>query len=144
VRKAGTYWILTQHLPEEFALELRDPRNVLQEPRVDKSFDPGHSHDDRVSSFSIETTRPINPERFQTWLSHTLQTQGTQLYRLKGFLNFQGAEERLVIQGVHMVVDTSTLGPWGDRLRRTQLVFIGRELDQPLLRQGFDACLEAA
>jgi G3E family GTPase len=144
VRKAGTYWLLTQHLPEEFALELRDPRNVLQEPRVDKSFDPGHSHDDRVSSFSIETNRPINPERFQTWLSHTLQTQGTQLYRLKGFLNFQGAEERLVIQGVHMVVDTSTLGPWGDRLRRTQLVFIGRELDQPLLRQGFDACLEAA
>jgi G3E family GTPase len=144
VRKADTYWMLTQHLPEEFALELRDPRNVLQEPRVKKTFDPGHSHDDRVSSFSIETDQPIDSERFQTWLSHTLQTQGTQLYRLKGFLNFKGAEERLVIQGVHMVVDTGTLGPWGDRPRRTQLVFIGRELDQPLLRQGFDACLEAA
>jgi G3E family GTPase len=144
VRRAGTYWMLTQHLPEEFSLELRDPPNVLQEPRVKKSFAPGHSHDDRVSSFSIETNRSINPERFQTWLTHTLQTHGTRLYRLKGFLNFQGAEERLVIQGVHMVVDTSTLGPWGDRPRRTQLVFIGRELDQPLLRQGFAACLEAA
>jgi G3E family GTPase len=144
VPKAGTYWMLTQHRPEEFALELRDSRNALQEPKVHKTFDPGHSHDDRVSSFSIETDRPINPERFQLWLTRTLQTQGTQLYRLKGFLNFKGAEERLVIQGVHMMVDTTTLGPWGDRPRRTQLVFIGRELDQPLLRQGFDACLEAA
>ena len=144
VPKAATYWMLTQHLPEEFALELRDARHTLQEPGVSKTFDPGHSHDDRVSSFSIETERPVNPERFQTWLAHTLQTQGTQLYRLKGFLNFKGAEERLVIQGVHMVVDTTTLGPWGERPRRTQLVFIGRELDQPLLRQGFDACLEAA
>jgi len=144
VRTAGRYWMLTQHLPEEFALELRDSRNVSLVPGINKMFDPGHSHDNRVGSFSIETDRPINPERFQTWLTHTLQTQGTQLYRLKGFLNFQGAEERLVIQGVHMVVDTSTLGPWGDRPRRTQLVFIGRELDQPLLRRGFDACLEAA
>jgi len=41
-----------------------------------------------------------------------LQTQGTRLYRLKGFLNLEGSEERIVIQGVHMVVDTSALGPW--------------------------------
>jgi G3E family GTPase len=63
---------------------------------------------------------------------------------MKGFLNFRGLPERIVIQGVHMVVDTSTLGPWGDRPRRTQLVFIGRELDEQLLTQGFDACLEEA
>jgi hypothetical protein len=41
-----------------------------------------------------------------------------------------------------MVVDTSALGPWGDRPRLTQLVFIGRELDQSLLAQGFGACLD--
>jgi G3E family GTPase len=50
--------------------------------------------------------------------------------------------ERIVIQGVHMVVDTSALGAWGNRPRRTQLVFIGRELDHASLRQGFDACLQ--
>jgi hypothetical protein len=37
-------------------------------------------------------------------------------------------------------VDTSSLGSWGERPRRTQLVFIGRELDQKLLTQGFEAC----
>jgi G3E family GTPase len=140
----GRYWLFTQHLPEEFALKVEDSRNAQIAPRAHKIFDPGHSHDARVGSFSLETDRPVDPERFQAWLTSTLQTQGTRLYRMKGFLNFKGSPERIVIQGVHMVVDTSTLGPWGDRARRTQLVFIGRELDRQLLTQGFDACLDAA
>jgi G3E family GTPase len=141
IRTRGMYWLFTQHLPEEFALTLSDSEGETLNPRVHRNFDPGHSHDARVGSFSIETDRPINAEQFQAWLTHTLQTQGTRLYRLKGFLNFQGANERIVIQGVHMVVDTSSLGPWGDRPRKTQLVFIGRELDRQLLKQGFDACV---
>jgi G3E family GTPase len=143
VATVGIYWLFTQHLPEEFAMALRDGSAAEISPRVHKSFDPGHSHDERVSSFSLETDRPIQAERFQSWLTSTLETQGTRLYRMKGFLNFEGSNERVVIQGVHMVIDTSALGPWGDRPRRTQLVFIGRELDQDLLTQGFDACLVA-
>jgi G3E family GTPase len=141
IKTRGTYWLFTQHLPEEFALKLKDSGDAELAPRVHKNFDPGHFHDARVSSFSLETDRPIDAERFQSWLTHMLQTQGTRLYRMKGFLNFKGANERIVIQGVHMVVDTSALGPWGDRPRLTQLVFIGRELDQSVLTQGFDACL---
>lgn len=139
----GRYWLFTQHLPEEFALTLIGNNDEKLSPLVHKNFDPGHSHDARVGSFSIETDRPIDAEQFQAWLSHTLQTQGTRLYRLKGFLNFEGSNERIVIQGVHMVVDTSSLGPWGDRPRKTQLVFIGRELDQQLLTHGFHACARA-
>ena len=144
IETPGRYWLFTQHLPEEFSLTLTDGHAETLTPRAHRNFDPGHSHDALVGSFSIETDRPIDPERFQAWLTETLQTQGTRLYRLKGFLNFQGANERIVIQGVHMVVDTTSLGPWGDRPRRTQLVFIGRELDQPRLRQGFDACVSAS
>jgi G3E family GTPase len=141
IREGRRHWLFTQHLPEEFALKLRDGRGEERLPHEQRNFDPGHSHDERVSSFSLETDRPLDSERFQAWLTHTLQTQGTRLYRLKGFLNFRGADERIVIQGVHMVVDTSALGPWGDRPRRTQLVFIGRELDEAALRQSFEACL---
>jgi G3E family GTPase len=141
VSAPGIYWLFTQHLPEEFALELRDCRGVAQQARLAKSFAPGHSHDDRVGSFSIEDDRPIDSQRFQAWLSQTLENQGTRLYRMKGFLNFSGSDDRIVIQGVHMVVDTHVLGPWGDRPRRSQLVFIGRELDEAALRQGFASCL---
>ena len=140
IAKGGAYWLFTQHLPEEFALKLRDSHGVELSILAQKNFDPGHSHDSRVGSFSLETDRSIDPERFQSWLTDTLQTQGTRLYRMKGFLNFAGSSERIVIQGVHMVVDTSSLGPWGNRPRRSQLVFIGRELDRDLLSRGFEAC----
>lgn len=141
VQERGIYWLFTQHLPEEFALELLDGERRPVAPLAERNFDPGHSHDARVGSFSLEAERALDPERFQAWLADTLRTQGTRLYRMKGFLNFQASQERIVIQGVHMVVDTSSLGPWGDRPRSTQLVFIGRELDEAGLRAGFDACL---
>lgn len=141
MQERGIYWLFTQHLPEEFALELLDGERRPVAPLAERNFDPGHSHDARVGSFSLEAERALDPERFQAWLADTLRTQGTRLYRMKGFLNFQASQERIVIQGVHMVVDTSSLGPWGDRPRSTQLVFIGRELDEAGLRAGFDACL---
>jgi G3E family GTPase len=142
ITAAGRYWLFTQHLPSEFALQLlsADGREVT--PVAQRDFAPGHSHDERVGSFSLESSRPVNLQRFQAWLSQVLQTQGTRLYRMKGFLNFAGSDERIVIQGVHMVVDTTALGPWGERARRTQLVFIGRELDRDALRTGFEASLE--
>jgi G3E family GTPase len=143
IKTHAMYWLFTQHLPEEFALTLKDGRGAKREPRVQTNFDPGHSHDARVASFSIETERPIDADRFQSWLTETLKTQGTRLYRMKGFLNFKGSNERIVIQGVHMVVDTSALGPWGERPRRTQLVFIGRDLDKDLLAKGFEACWDS-
>ena len=140
--ESGRFWLFTEHLPDEFSLQLRDAQSRQITPLVERNFDPGHSHDERVGSFSLESSRPLNADRFQAWLSEVLQTQGTQLYRMKGFLNFAGTDDRIVIQGVHMVVDTSALGPWGDRPRRTQLVFIGRELDRGAISTGFEVCLE--
>jgi G3E family GTPase len=141
IETQGAYWLFTEHLPEEFSLKLLHASGAEVSPRAHQNFDPGHSHDERVASFSLETDRAIIAAKFQAWLAHTLETQGTRLYRMKGFLNFQNVEERVVIQGVHMVVDTSVLGPWGDRPRRTQLVFIGRELDRQSLTVGFESCL---
>jgi G3E family GTPase len=141
IDRPATYWLLTQHLPSEFALQLLNTAGQEVTPVIQKDFAPGHSHDERVGSFSLESARALDPGRFQAWLSQMLQTQGTRLYRMKGFLNFAGSEQRIVIQGVHMVVDTSVLGAWGKRDRRTQLVFIGRDLDRAVFSVGFEACL---
>ena len=133
-------WLFTQHLPEEFSLKLIDGVGNPVAAISQCNFAPGHTHDDQVGSFSIDTDLPVDPQKFQAWLSLELQVQGTSIYRMKGFLNFKGIDERVVFQGVHMLVDSASLGPWGERPRRTQLVFIGKHLDSEEMIKGFEAC----
>jgi G3E family GTPase len=140
VSKAGRYWLFTQHLPSEFELQVVTAEGETLNAGSERDFAPGHEHDDRVGSFALETDKPLDPVRFQSWMSSVLKDHGTRLYRMKGFLNISGTSERIVIQGVHMLVDTSSLGPWREAQRRSQLVFIGRELDKDLLADGFHAC----
>jgi G3E family GTPase len=141
VDRPGTYWLITQHLPEEFATELSAPAGSRSIATDAGAFAASHTHDDEVGSISLDTDQPLDARRFLDWLGRELQVQGTRIYRLKGFLNFKGVDDRIVIQGVHMLTDTTSLGPWGDRPRRTQLVFIGRLLDQQALIDGFESCL---
>ena len=141
VREPGHYWLLTEHTPEEFGLEVRAADGGLCVPRSTRVFDAGHSHEDAVASFSIETDAPLDPNRFRDWLSRELQANGANIYRMKGFLNLKGIDERIVIQGVHMLVDNASLGRWGPRPKRTQLVFIGKNLDPVRMRQDFEICL---
>ena len=60
---------------------------------------------------------------------------------MKGFLSIAGDSRRFVFQGVHMLFDGQPDRPWGDLKRQNQLVFIGRNLDEEGMRQGFEACL---
>ena len=53
----------------------------------------------------------------------------------------KGEPRRFVFQGVHMLFDSQPDRPWGDMPRRNQLVFIGRNLDEAHMQQGFDECL---
>ena len=139
----ATYWLFTQHRPEEFALVLRDGSGCERAASTHKSFDPGHSHDGQVGSCSLTADRPVVAARFQSWLAQLLQTQGPRLYRLKGWVDFEHSSHRIAIQGVHMMIDTLDLGPWRDGPRRTQLVLIGRNLDAAALRHSFAECLSA-
>lgn len=46
------------------------------------------------------------------------------------------------LQGVHSLFEGSPARPWNDGEKRTsRIVFIGRELDGELLKEGFEDCL---
>ena len=40
-------------------------------------------------SLSFEVTRPIDPERFNAWISQLLAQKGQDLLRTKGILSYQ-------------------------------------------------------
>ena len=39
-----------------------------------------------------------------------------------------------------MIADGDFIGPWKGETRTSRIVFIGRNLNRPQLRRGFEAC----
>jgi G3E family GTPase len=61
---------------------------------------------------------------------------------MKGIFNIAGENRRVVLQGVHMLMDSSADRLWkADEPRRSEIVFIGRELDRQAITDGLRACL---
>lgn len=103
--------------------------------------DDAHEHNDDVVSMSFEVERPIDPEKFNAWISALLATKGQDLLRTKGILAYAGDDRRFAFQAVHMMADGDFIGPWRDgEPRKSRLVFIGRDLNRPQLRRGFEQC----
>ena len=93
-------------------------------------------------SFEVET--PLDPERFNAWIGALLAEQGQNLLRTKGILSYAGEDRRFAFQAVHMIADGDFIGPWKDNEPRTsRIVFIGRNLNRPQLRRGFESCQTA-
>ncbi|CAN1212002.1 GTP-binding protein [Tumidithrix helvetica PCC 7403] len=101
-----------------------------------------HIHDESILSVSILDRGAVDPYKFQAWINELLQTQGGDIFRMKGIIDVAGSENRFVFQGVHMQFDGTRDRLWKpDEIRQNQLVFIGRNLDRDQLTQGFRACL---
>jgi len=100
-----------------------------------------HEHNEDVTSMSFAVDRPIDPEKFNAWISTLLAEKGPDLLRTKGILAYRGEDRRYAFQAVHMIADGDFIGPWRDgEDRRSRIVFIGRNLSRPFLRRGFEAC----
>jgi G3E family GTPase len=103
--------------------------------------DTDHEHNEDIASMSFEVGKPIDPEKFNAWIGALLAEKGQDLLRTKGILAYAGEDRRFAFQAVHMIADGDFIGPWpAGSDRRSRLVFIGRNLNRPQLRRGFEAC----
>ncbi|MGD1939894.1 MAG: CobW family GTP-binding protein [Leptolyngbyaceae cyanobacterium] len=121
-----------------------DLKNALS---IDPQFldEEAHEHDESVYSVAITKTGTVDSDKLNRWLYQLVQAKGTDIFRMKGILDVDNAHRRFVFQGVHMTLDGRPGKPWqpGER-RHSELVFIGRNLDEAELRQGFQDCLTPA
>ena len=103
----------------------------------------GH-HDDRVKSFYISDDRPLDLKKIEAWLTQVIRVEGERVYRSKGILQIKGQAKRVIFQGVQMMFDARPDRLWnvGER-RLSQLVFIGKDLDEAAIRRGFADCIAA-
>ena len=95
-----------------------------------------------MQSISLHTDKPLNPDKFFPWMQELVAKDGPSILRLKGILAFKDHPDRFVVQGVHMMLDGDHQRPWKDgEARQSRLVFIGRELPEEKIRQGFEGCM---
>ena len=100
-----------------------------------------HHHDEDIQSLSIRHEGEVDPDRFMPWISDLTQREGPNILRCKGIVAFPQEPKRFVFQGVHMILDGDVQGDWkpGEK-RESRVVFIGRDLDERAIREGFLAC----
>src|SRR5579872_1780957 len=100
-----------------------------------------HVHDDDIRGVALKMDKPVDPQKISRWLNDLLARQGPDILRAKGILNVAGEDRRLVFQAVHMILEGDFQGQWkAGEDRSSRMVFIGRNLDETLLKLGFQAC----
>ena len=121
--------------------EAFDLKRILEREPEFLSGEDHHEHDGDILSVSFEVTRPVDPEKFNAWMTQLLAAKGQDLLRTKGILYYAGDDRRFAFQAVHMIADGDFIGPVKDGdPRKSKIVFIGRDLNRPQLRRGFESC----
>ena len=101
-----------------------------------------HYHDEEMQSLSLHTPRPLDPNKFMPWLQQLVATEGQKILRSKGILSFADDDDRFVFQGVHMMLEGDHQRAWKDgEPRESRVVFIGRDLPEQAIRDGFERCI---
>jgi G3E family GTPase len=140
VPEAGFYAAFTEHYPDELDMRvLVDGCEVLALPTA--AYKPDHEHDEEITSVGIEEAADCDGKKLNAWLSALLCDKGTDIFRMKGVFSVRENPNRVIFQGVHMLLDAQDGGPWGSRPRKNSLVFIGRNLNRDALTSSFRACL---
>ncbi|MCC6474258.1 MAG: GTP-binding protein [Burkholderiales bacterium] len=132
------------HAPIEELLDIRG-FNLNAVLEIDPEFleEGEHEHDEQVGSFVFRSESPFDGGRLEEFLSGLTQVYGGDMLRYKGVLYLRDNPNRVVFQGVHMMMGGDIGKRWEEgEKRESVLVFIGRNLPEDLFVKGLEQCLE--
>ncbi|MFV0280596.1 MAG: CobW family GTP-binding protein [Rhodoblastus sp.] len=99
------------------------------------------THDEQMQSLALTIDGDVDPNKFMPWVNDLVQREGPNILRSKGILSFKDEPKRFVFQGVHMILDGDVQREWKpDEKRISRIVFIGRNLKEDEIREGFMRC----
>ncbi|MGF1594524.1 MAG: CobW family GTP-binding protein [Kiloniellaceae bacterium] len=97
-------------------------------------------HDDSIRAFCLTYEKPLDWDRFNSWVEMLITLYGSDILRIKGILNVGGVEQPIVIHGVqHVFHPPARLAAWPDGDRRSRLVFIVRDLKPEMFEHTLKA-----
>ena len=99
-------------------------------------------HSDDIAAFTFKSERPFDSARLDEFLGGLVQVYGPRMLRYKGVLWMQGADRKVVFQGVHQMMGSDIGAKWADgEARGSKMVFIGKNLPQDIFIRGLEQCL---
>jgi G3E family GTPase len=101
-----------------------------------------HHHTDDIAAFAFKSERPFDTERLNELLNGLVQVYGTHMLRYKGVLWMDGADRKVIFQGVHQIMASDIGGKWtADEVKGSKMVFIGKNLPKDIFIRGLEQCL---
>lgn len=113
-------------------------QKLAADPEFLNELQARHHHD--ISSFSFEFERPFNVEALELYVQELSEKE--KIYRSKGFLHIAGNPRRAIFHGVNnrFTLMWDRLWEQGEK-RSSQLVFIGKNLEEARVRKQLEQCL---
>jgi G3E family GTPase len=113
-------------------------QKLAADPEFLNELQQRHHHD--ISSFSFEFERPFNVEALELFVQELSEQE--KIYRSKGFLHIAGNPRRAIFHGVNNRFTLMWDRLWEkDEKRMSQLVFIGKNLEEARVRKQLEQCL---
>ena len=126
---------------EHVHTEACDHSNDHHDDHAHSNHHHGH-HSDDIAAFVFKSARPFDPARLDEFLGSLVQVFGPRMLRYKGVLLMEGADRKVVFQGVHQMMGSDIGAKWGETEERgSKMVFIGKNLPKDVFIRGLEQCL---
>jgi G3E family GTPase len=113
-------------------------KKIEADPEFLNELNNRHHHD--IQSFSFEFEKPFNVEKFEFFVQGLSEKE--QVFRSKGFVAIAGNPRRAIFHGVNNRFTIMWDRLWEkDETRKSQLVFIGKGLNEANIRAELTKCL---
>jgi G3E family GTPase len=118
-----------------------DPRCLTEGSESERStFVAEAEHSDGITSFVIREEQPVKWNAFSRAMETLIALRGSDLLRVKGFLDVEGCRGPVLVQFVqHLPHPPVELAAWPDGKRDSRIVFITRNLSEQQVRGLFRA-----
>ncbi len=101
-----------------------------------------HDHLHDIQTICMVMPGALDGLKLGAWFRSLAEDFGSLIFRMKGILAIWGDPDQFIFQGVQRELECRPGLAWADDEPRTnRLVMIGRRLDEPRIRQSFEACL---
>ncbi|HDN26800.1 MAG TPA: GTP-binding protein [Thioploca sp.] len=101
-------------------------------------------HEAYIKTFCIEHTEPLHWLTLERWIQQLTRLRGKDLLRVKGIAYTVETDLPVIIQGVqHVFQPPATLEAWPSDERRSQIVFITRNIEKSVVERVLHALIDS-